>query len=471
MVWLNEYLRPKARMWAYRYTAECFTAGAHSTQRGESCNAALKQCLKISKFNLTDLQNYLDANCTDMKLNAEIENERHIKSIINSSKAHGPILEFLESKISPYAFKKAQEQYAQKDFYGFEEIRVDGNLLGWRVYRMNTNVITDIDLVLDGENYGSINSELGLDSSLSPIDRIVDVSGLCSCRLLNITGITCRHFFCVLDTLIKTHNPLANEFFQKCMNNFWSFTQEPSRCSGSVLSLSQQSKSLNANESYNHDSLQGYCNYILEACKQDSSLAKVSGQRLKALSLDLRNMKFKKNPSSSELIGVGNMPVQSSSNHAGRKPGSKNNSTVTGTVTVDSNFASLTNAELIQVLKWNSRTYSGKNKDALLDAVRSIPKENFQALVINNSMNNAIHPPTLDKQRLDTPPRSDNRNSSTSKSNSSSSSSSSISSTISYDIAGSSSGHSKTLKRASTPDLLGHKNSADAIRHKQYRPG
>ena len=75
-------------------------------------------------------------------------------------------------------------------------------------------------------------------------------------------------------------------------------------------------------------------------------------------------------PSSSELIGVGNMPVQSSTNLAGRKPGSKNNSTATGTVTYDSNFASLTNVELIQVLKWNSRPYSGKNKDGLLAAVR-----------------------------------------------------------------------------------------------------
>jgi hypothetical protein len=192
LVWLNEYLRPKAGMWAYRYTAEYFTAGAHSTQRGESCNAALKKCVKISKFNLTDLQNYLDSNSTDMKLNSEIENERHIKSMINSSIAHGPILEFLEPKISPYAFKKAQEQYAQKDFYGIEEIIVDGDVTGWRVYRINTIVITDIDLVVDGENYGTINSELGLDSSLSPNDRILDLSGLCSCRLLNITGITCN---------------------------------------------------------------------------------------------------------------------------------------------------------------------------------------------------------------------------------------------------------------------------------------
>ena len=82
----------------------------------------------------------------------------------DSSKAHGPILEFVESKISPYAFKKAQEQYAQKDFYGSEEIRVDGNVLGWRVYRMNTNVITDIDLVLDGETWVRIMAQLILSS-------------------------------------------------------------------------------------------------------------------------------------------------------------------------------------------------------------------------------------------------------------------------------------------------------------------
>ena len=297
---------------------------------------------------------------------------------------------------------------------------------------------------------------------------------------LNITGITCRHLFCVLDTLIKTKNALANEFFHNCAHRFWSVdTQEVSGCSGSVLSLSK-SKELNSNESFSPDILQGYCNYILEACKKDSSFAKVSGNRLKALSLDLRMMNASKMgeniPSSSEFIGVGNMPVQSSTNLAGRKPGSKNNSTVTGTVTYDSNFASLTNVELIQVLKWNSRPYSGKNKDALLDAVRSIPKEKFQALVINNSMNIAIHPPSLDKESLDTPPRLDNRNSSTSKSNSSSGSSSSNSSTISYDITGSSSSNSKTLKRTSTPGnqlrphLQGHNDSADDIRHKQFRP-
>ncbi len=57
------------------------------------------------------------------------------------------------------------------------------------MYRISRDPITDIEMVIDGNYFGTINSELGLDSTLSPIDRILDISGSCSCRLLDILGV------------------------------------------------------------------------------------------------------------------------------------------------------------------------------------------------------------------------------------------------------------------------------------------
>jgi hypothetical protein len=389
-VWLNDYLKPKATKWAYRFTAGYFSVGAHSTQRGEACNATIKNCLQISNFNLTNLQTYLDNKCADIKLNAEIESERHIKSFINSSKAQGPILEFLEPKITPYAFKKVQEQYAQKDFYGFEEIIVDGKLTGWRVRRISTAVMVDIDHFVDGEFYGTLNSELGLHSSSSPTDRILDVTGSCSCRLLVFWGIACRHFLCVLDSLMKTNNPLADVLIHKCMhsNKFWAAeSQDFARSSDSVI---LSSKSQNPTRmAYNQDTMQGHMNYLLSACKNNSTLTRICTDRLKALALEIcmvnANRKGDEFQTSSEFIGVGNMPVQNTANLAGRKPRSGNNSKALGKVTADTDFSLLTSKELVQVLVANGLKQSG-NKAELLSRVQSIKRNDFKSPSIDNNI-------------------------------------------------------------------------------------
>ncbi len=63
-------------MWAYRFTADYFIAGAHSTQRGESANSSMKRGNEESNLNLTYLQMYLDSSCADIRLNAKLRKRR-----------------------------------------------------------------------------------------------------------------------------------------------------------------------------------------------------------------------------------------------------------------------------------------------------------------------------------------------------------------------------------------------------------
>ncbi len=284
---------------------------------------------------------------------------------------------------------------------------------------------------MNDDHYGSLNTEYGFDSNSSFKCRFLDVSGFCSCRFFEAFGVTCRHLLCVLDNLMKRVDdellPLVTKLQLKMVHDFWMIDSPPTESvSASSMSISKSSLNLSTRSIHSHekDELQGYYNNVVAACSENPKLYRQSLDAMKSLAHRVHGVTRGGSGTSSNIC-VSNMPQanqinvynMAKSNSAGRKPGSKNNSTFTGRVTCDSDFDSLTNADLVQVLKFNARPYSGKNKEALLEAVRSIPKDKFQSLVINNTTNNessslmsALGKDSYDKETLDETSPSPKRN-------------------------------------------------------------
>ena len=373
MDWFLHDLKQKSRQWAYRFYSGTFTCGAHSTQRGESQNSAVKQTVTDANASLVSVVSGLDNYTEGREIHVDIGIERYFNDLVRNKAVIPPILSAVQQAVHRYAFKQLQLQYSQKDFYTFEASSFEG-IEGYLVWRSDEVSTIDVTCSFDSD-FGVINSEAGIDCSIfGKQTRFCDNQGRCSCNFFASFGISCRHILCILDAKMKTapNDPICRLIRNQLVSDFWRLEVAAQRETDQTVVINVERR-LPSGDNF-LDTFRGLMQNLETVGTKQPIMRPQIISTLKSLTSSI-NLKVS-GSSSSEFVHVANMDKVDKCHTAGRPSGSTNNSKATGLVTFGTDFSKLTSAVLKEVLKLNGISSSG-NKQDLLEKLKTIPKDTF----------------------------------------------------------------------------------------------
>ena len=202
--WLR-HLKARKHKWAYRFTMEIFTAGCHSTARGESANSMMARLLENNKL-ITKLADLIIMHNLHSRRKGEIEQVVLLKAHAKQAEPL-PVVKSLHGKISEYAYHIVLAQNAQAMQYAIAELSTDEGQLHTpspvpgtseqaRVFRVER--IQQVQSQAPGffvDEHGFMHDfEPAVDYGLQPSgkDRITHLTG-CSCQFPRCFGLPCRH--------------------------------------------------------------------------------------------------------------------------------------------------------------------------------------------------------------------------------------------------------------------------------------
>ena len=204
MRWLHN-LKVRKKKWAYRFTMEIFTAGCHSTARGESANSMMATLLENNKL-ITKLAELIIMHNVQSRRKGEIEQvalfNAHAKQLEPL-----PVVKSLHQKISEYAYHIVLAQCAQAMQYELAELSADEAQLHaptplagtaeqarvYRVQRIQPVQSQPSGFVVDEHGF-MCKFDHAFEYGLQPSgkDRITHLTG-CSCQFSRCFGLPCRH--------------------------------------------------------------------------------------------------------------------------------------------------------------------------------------------------------------------------------------------------------------------------------------
>ena len=204
MRWLHN-LKVRKKKWAYRFTMEIFTAGCHSTARGESANSMMATLLENNKL-ITKLAELIIMHNFQSRRKGEIEQvalfNAHAKQLEPL-----PVVKSLHQKISEYAYHIVLAQCAQAMQYALTELSTDEAQLHaptpvagtsqqahvYRVQRIQPVQSQPSGFVVDEHGF-MCEFDHAFEYGLQPSgkDRITHLTG-CSCQFPRCFGLPCRH--------------------------------------------------------------------------------------------------------------------------------------------------------------------------------------------------------------------------------------------------------------------------------------
>jgi len=188
--WLDGLGRTSTQ-WAACFVWAICTWTVHSTQRSESINAAMKGTLKVCM-----LLTQLDAEI--IKYNANVNDRKRVVEVgrsakqLNSKGTHGPAVESLQKKITPFAMDMLHTQSVQSRSYSSSQVDVDGFYTVKRYDEKTPN--EELCLNADGAIASMVDPlDCGICDPLHDwIGRRTNLKS-CSCQYPSSHGLPCRH--------------------------------------------------------------------------------------------------------------------------------------------------------------------------------------------------------------------------------------------------------------------------------------
>lgn len=221
--WLQN-LGEKARQFCARFVWSTITWGIHSTQRSESANSSVK-AHSVRRVGIAELCELLDSHNADARERKAVEQQilrAKQKSMVGSS----ALLEFLEPKLTPYAFKLVLTQHIESSKYKSEQS--DGISSDWIVTRRPTitnDANTTVSISLEDGSIVWTKSVAPQDvgeadgnqlQTNTPPPRRTSMDA-CSCQFpIAFGGLPCRHM-CRVSAVQLQHDSAAD--FEPLLQN------------------------------------------------------------------------------------------------------------------------------------------------------------------------------------------------------------------------------------------------------------
>jgi hypothetical protein len=220
LTWFDEVLIQRASMWMATATWRHFTAGAHSTARAESNQAAFKRW-SSANASLVMLHEQLSRFDKQKEFTTAVANERKLFIGLSLSSVLPPFMNGIEAVLSPYALQLLRQQLNQAIAYSSAPVgegpfalyaaKAPGSL--WCVCREQC---ADVTPSYDG---GAMCYQCKFDHGADDAhtERITSHTG-CSCQYLESYGVPCRHQLHVWLTKPQVGPPVP---FVSLINTRW----------------------------------------------------------------------------------------------------------------------------------------------------------------------------------------------------------------------------------------------------------
>ena len=215
--WLKSHLFERKAMWAYCYTWSHRSWGVHSTQRSEATNSQLKRRRSLANKSLVALCDNVAELNLDARRRKDVDGVRqHLRQVGQSF--NSPELTRLSGLITPYAIDLMRSQAAQASFYlceSTDDVDDDGLIIYKVTYTQTPNDAYTLNL--DGDT-GTIKDytdqeDFGIGERCNYITHRCTLNS-CSCQLLNVLGIPCRHMIYLRSQQSICSGQLVTPFIQ-----------------------------------------------------------------------------------------------------------------------------------------------------------------------------------------------------------------------------------------------------------------